>query len=49
MKKINKSKKNKNNKRNAYQLQRTGFTEKARPSWQFLDPHQYLTFKYSDF
>jgi hypothetical protein len=26
-----------------------GYTQIARPAWQFLEPHQYLTFKYSDF
>jgi hypothetical protein len=39
----------KNNNNNTYRLQSRGYTEKARPSWQFLSPHQYLTFKYSDF
>lgn len=25
-----------------------GYTQTARPAWSFLDPHQYLTFKYNE-
>lgn len=47
--KIKKNKKSNLKQNNAYQLQARGFTEISKPSWQFLDPHLYLTFKYSDF
>jgi hypothetical protein len=42
--------KGRQNKTNEYGLTNNrGYTQIARPSWQFLEPHQYLTFKYSDF